>query len=278
MNLEISSLMWGLTIGFAAGSLIVALLWHLIHKHRVREVLELGAIVRSNLENLFTDQPLRTIRRRRLRDADPIAVVIDDQLLILRDQNADTRRQVKQLRIVLESMTEGVVAVDSRLRVILANPAAQPLLGIEASSLGRLLPEVIRNPKLLQIASDSVDQCKAIEAQFPLSTRDSLGRTVTRLIAVRIAPILRSLEGERPVSKPMASGAVFVVQDVTELRRLEHASGFCHECIARVEDTFGIDQALLRKSFGLGTYRSGSQPRVCSADRGAGGSADQFGF
>ncbi|MEI7923124.1 MAG: ATP-binding protein [Planctomycetota bacterium] len=221
MNLEISSLMWGLTIGFAAGSLIVALLWHLIHKHRVREVLELGAIIRSNLENLFTDQPLRTIRRRRLRDADPIAVVIDEQLLILRDQNADTRRQVKQLRIVLESMTEGVVAVDSRLRVILANPAAQPLLGIEASSLGRLLPEVIRNPKLLQIASDSVDQCKAIEAQFPLSTRDSLGRTVTRLIAVRIAPILRSLEGERPVSKPMASGAVFVVQDVTELRRLE---------------------------------------------------------
>ena len=139
MNTDFSTLIWGLTIGLVAGSAAVALMWRFSHNRRVEELLELENMVRSNLDNLFTDQPLRTIRRRR-RDADQIAAVLDERLSALRSENADSRRQVRQLRIVLESMTEGVVAVDSRLRVILANPAAQPLLGIQASSLGRLLP------------------------------------------------------------------------------------------------------------------------------------------
>lgn len=202
------------------GACIVALMWRLSYNRRSKELLELENIVRSNLDNLFSDQPLRTIRRRR-RDADQIAAVLDEKLSVLRSENADTRRQVRQLRIVLESMTEGVVAVDSRLRVILANPAAQPLLGIQASSLGRLLPETIRNPTLLDIAHDAVEKAKAYDAQIPISTRDALGRTSTRQIAVRIAPILRPLESDRASSKPSAAGAVLVVQDVTELRRLE---------------------------------------------------------
>lgn len=220
MNTDFSSLIWGLMIGIGAGSAAVALMWRLSHNRRVEELLELENMVRSNLDNLFTDQPLRTIRRRR-RDADQIAAVLDERLSALRSENADSRRQVRQLRIVLESMTEGVVAIDSRLRVILANPAAQPLLGIQASSLGRLLPETIRNPTLLDIAHDAVEKAKAYEAQIPITTRDALGRTSTRQIAVRIAPILRPLESDRPSAKPSAAGAVLVVQDVTELRRLE---------------------------------------------------------
>lgn len=220
MNPEIRFLVWGFVLGHVASVLLLLVAWRGFKLRRQEEFEELRKNLKENLENLFQDKPLRTLRRRS-RESGEIASLLDESLPVLRTQNAESRRQVRQLRVVLESMTEGVVAIDSRLRVILANPAAQPLLGIEESSLGRLLPETIRNPKLLAIAHDSVENARAYEAQLNLNTRDHVGRIQSRVIEVRIAPILRRPDTERPQLKPSAAGAVLVVQDVTELRRLE---------------------------------------------------------
>lgn len=220
MNQEFKFLVWGLLLGQFAMGLLLFLAWRRFRLRQQEEFTELRKNLKENLENLFQDKPLRTLRRRG-RDSGAIASLLDEALPTLRAQNAESRRQVRQLRVVLESMTEGVVAIDARLRVILANPAAQPLLGIEESSLGRLLPETIRNPKLLAIAQDSVENARAYEAQLNLTTREPVGRVQIRTIEVRIAPILRRPDSQRTQVKPSAAGAVLVVQDVTELRRLE---------------------------------------------------------
>lgn len=220
MNPELITWLWGLFAGLFIGVALVAGGWYWNHLRQVTELKDLAETLEQNLANLFSEKPLRSVRRR--RDAESLSVLMDRWLPRLRSENADSRRQMRQLRIVLESMTEGVVAVDSRLRVILANPAAQPLLGIEKSSLGRLLPEVIRNPKLLSYTSNAVDKARSFEAEIPLNIRDSLGRAHLRMVEVRIAPILRRLESDRSTTEmPAAAGAVLVVQDVTELRRLE---------------------------------------------------------
>lgn len=220
MNPELITWLWGLFAGLFIGVALVAGAWYWNHLRQVLELKDLAETLEQNLANLFSEKPLRSVRRR--RDAESLSVLMDRWLPRLRSENADSRRQMRQLRIVLESMTEGVVAVDSRLRVILANPAAQPLLGIEKSSLGLLLPEVIRNPKLLGYTSNAVDKARSFEAEIPLNIRDSLGRAHLRMVEVRIAPILRRLESDRSTTEtPAAAGAVLVVQDVTELRRLE---------------------------------------------------------
>lgn len=220
MTPEFRLFAWGILVGAGVATLASMLSWAGLRKRNWEESLDLRKNLAENLENLFSDKPLKTLRRRQ-RDTGLIASLLDESLPRLRSEQAESRRQVRQLRVVLESMTEGVVAIDSRLRVILANPAAQPLLGIEESSLGRLLPEIIRNPKLLQIAQDAVEHAKAYEAQISINTRDPVGRVITRNIALRIAPILRRLEAGRNQAGPTAAGAVVVLQDVTELRRLE---------------------------------------------------------
>ncbi|MFM1801853.1 MAG: hypothetical protein RJA81_1205 [Planctomycetota bacterium] len=219
MNPELINWVSGLMIGGLAGIFLTMLIWFWNHLRRGEEIRELQDVLEQNFSSLFNDQPLRTVRRR--RDVQPIAAILDRWLPRLRAEHSDALRQMRQLRIVLESMTEGVVAVDSRLRLILANPAAQPLLGIEKSSLGLLLPEVIRNPKLLEYVSNALEQATSVEAEIPLSLRDSMARPQQRLVEVRIAPILRRLEKDRPSTSPSVAGAVLVVQDVTELRRLE---------------------------------------------------------
>jgi two-component system phosphate regulon sensor histidine kinase PhoR len=205
--------------GLSAGVALACLAWLLQRRSQRRELAELARVIDYNLENLFSDKSIRSFRDARLTQG--LAGLLDKWLPQLRTENAESRRQMRQLRIVLESMTEGVVAIDSRLRVILANPAAQPLLGIDKTSLGKLLPEVIRNAKLLEFAAHSVLLADSEEAEIVVTTRDGVGRPISRTVDVRIAPILRRFSVPRGSDEPAAAGAVLVVQDVTELRHLE---------------------------------------------------------
>jgi len=123
----------------------------------------------------------------------------------------DQERQ--QLLVVLGAMAEAVIAVDPRRRLLFANASANRLFGLDAASVGRLLPELIRGPQVqdaveatLRLASPD-----AYEAELSLSGRDATSRSHSRLLSVRGTP----LPG-RP-----SPGAVFVFHDVTELRRLE---------------------------------------------------------
>ena len=219
MNLQIDFWGSGFLAGLISGVVIACLAWLWYRRRMRQELLEITQKIDFNLENLFTDKPIRSLRQSQFTDS--LAGAIEKWLPQLRSENSDARRQMRQLRIVLESMTEGVVAIDSRLRVILANPAAQPLLGIDTTSMGRLLPEVIRNSKLLEFAANSVQMAESEEAEIVVTTRDALGRPHSRTVGVRIAPILRRSDANRSVDDPAAAGAVLVVQDVTELRHLE---------------------------------------------------------
>lgn len=107
---------------------------------------------------------------------------------------------------VLGGMVEGVIAIDRRQRIQLANPAAGRLFGFSASVVqGRPLIEVIRDNSLHEAAR----QVLASREPQRLELKWEVGPA--RSLEVAITPFPG--EGNK--------GAVLVLHDNTELRRLE---------------------------------------------------------
>ncbi|MHB1561418.1 MAG: sensor histidine kinase [Isosphaeraceae bacterium] len=121
----------------------------------------------------------------------------------------------QQLNVVLEALAEAVIAVDPRLRLLFANAGANRLFGLDAGSVGRLIPELIRSPQVQEAieATLLLPAPQAYQSELILTTREGNARApgVARCLAVRGTP----LPGQP------SPGAVLVFRDVTELRRLE---------------------------------------------------------
>lgn len=116
----------------------------------------------------------------------------------------------QQLRAVLGGMSEGVIAIDARRRLLFANASANQLFGIDADSVGRLIPELIRSTQVQGAVEATLSSPTPYQGEVTLATRESVLRVHSRILAVYGTP----LPGPPP-------GAVLVFHDVTELRRLE---------------------------------------------------------
>ena len=122
---------------------------------------------------------------------------------------ADLERDGQQLRVVLGAMAEAVIAVDGRLRLLFANSSADTLFGLERASEGRLIPELIRSPRVQDV----------IESTFKLSSPNAY-RAEIAVSSARGPTRILSVRGTRLPGDPPPA-AVFVFHDITELRRLE---------------------------------------------------------
>ncbi|MBX3439058.1 MAG: PAS domain-containing protein [Planctomycetaceae bacterium] len=130
---------------------------------------------------------------------------VSDRFSELEHQTAKHTRTDQLLQTVLGTISEGVVVVDSAQRILFANAAARPLLDFATRDvLDQPLWEVARSPyvqELLQPVLATGGQ-KRTEFELP-RTRSVVAATATALPA-----------------KPIP-GAVLMLQNVTELRRLE---------------------------------------------------------
>jgi two-component system phosphate regulon sensor histidine kinase PhoR len=120
---------------------------------------------------------------------------------------AQLEQDRQQLRAILSGMVEGVVALDADQRILFANERASDLLELPAPApVGRPLWEVIRQRSLL----DSVRRALA----SPEPHREEINWTgkSARSLTVHAA---------RLPGGPFSAGAVLVLHDTSELRRLE---------------------------------------------------------
>lgn len=112
-----------------------------------------------------------------------------------------------RLETVLNYMPSGVLLLNSRGEIILANPAAETILGItEANYLGRHNLEVIRNYHLNERAKETLNSGDLITGDLKLLYPEE------REIRAYYAPL--------PLEKA-AQGVLVVLHDITALRRLE---------------------------------------------------------
>lgn len=126
----------------------------------------------------------------------------------LRQQIRSERRARAEIETILASMAEGVVAVDARERVLLMNATAARMLGlVEPIELGAPLWQHVRFPELERALAAALRSGQPWHADATPPGNASNGG---RVIALSVAPV----QGEVP-------GAVALLSDVTEVRRLE---------------------------------------------------------
>ncbi|MGE4158903.1 MAG: sensor histidine kinase [Planctomycetota bacterium] len=153
---------------------------------------------------------------------------------MVEEQLAASRSRSEELEAVLSSMREGLVALDTRLKILRLNPAAMQMLGCDTHAVGRAFPEVCRNAALLSLASRSMSVKDGAEEDIP-AAEDSVWR-------VQGHP-LTGLGGD-------AMGVLLILQDVTRLRNLEtmrrdFAANVSHELRTPVTAIRGFAETLM---------------------------------
>jgi len=126
----------------------------------------------------------------------------------------DADRQ--QLRTILGGMVEGVIAIDSKQRMLFSNEKAASLLEFHSKmAIGHKLWEIVRHRPILSLVDKSLEASKPQREEF-----DWKG-TTDRSLAIYVAPLPDS----------PGQGAILVLHDLSELRRLEQLR---HEFVANV--------------------------------------------
>jgi two-component system phosphate regulon sensor histidine kinase PhoR len=145
------------------------------------------------------------IHGRGPREVKLLAGALNSMADKLRQQIRSEQRARGEIETILASMAEGVVAVDAGERVLLMNDAAARMLGLDAAlETGARLWQHLRFAELERGLRATLENGEAwhTDAQSP---RDD-GRT----LSISVAPV----RGE-------SKGAVALLSDVTEVRRLE---------------------------------------------------------
>ncbi|MFH1617031.1 MAG: ATP-binding protein, partial [Candidatus Margulisiibacteriota bacterium] len=113
-----------------------------------------------------------------------------------------------QLSAIIESMTEGLVAVDAEGKIILANPSAENMFAVtEPEMIGKTLREGVRNNDISSLIAEAISSRKLVSREISAYLPDE------RIWLAQADPI-KGQKGE-------IVGAVCVLYDITELRKLE---------------------------------------------------------
>ena len=146
----------------------------------------------------------------------------------------DLARDRAQMEAILAGMVEGVLVLDRQGRVQLVNRAAQGMLAVDETSVGRRYLEVIRHPDI------SAQLTAALRGESVTPHELPLGRDSSRLFVARAAPVASGSD----------RGAVLVLHDITDLRRADQVrrdfvANVSHELRTPLTAIRGYVEALL---------------------------------
>jgi len=113
-------------------------------------------------------------------------------------------RERNRFEIVLENMNASVLALDQNHDIVLANQNAHQLLEQDEDLVGKPFLEQFTSPHLKKLV-ECVDNGEATTIEF-----DLIGKATPRKLLARATPLQK------------AKGSVIVLQDISELRRLEN--------------------------------------------------------
>ncbi len=143
---------------------------------------------------------------------------------------------------ILESMAEGVAVVGADERVVFSNAAFAQILGLGESEpsagQGLMLVELVRQSELLVLVKKALAERRRVESDV------TVGTLRPRTFAVTAAPVeaarVDTIEGN---AHRETLGAVLVLHDISELRRLERVR---RDFVANVSHEFKTPLTAIR--------------------------------
>ncbi|MDN5347858.1 MAG: two-component system, OmpR family, sensor histidine kinase ResE [Clostridia bacterium] len=158
-----------------------------------------------------------------------------NELAIALEDTINTLKQEKQkMANILANMAEGVLAVDSQGRLLLANARAAKTLALpDGDFLGRSLTELIPHPELKEFFQTILQERQSMTAEFRLNSG--------QFFLAHVSPLKEKEE---------IYGAVIVLQDISELRQLEElrrdfVANVSHELKTPLTSIQGFVEALM---------------------------------
>lgn len=113
-----------------------------------------------------------------------------------------------QLKAILQSMREGVIAINEKRRIILLNSAVEKIFGIkEQEVLGLTIREAVRNNAISDIAENTLVECGTLEEEINIFLPKEYS------FMAQASPIFGL--------NSSVLGAVCVLYDMTNIKRLE---------------------------------------------------------
>ncbi len=168
-----------------------------------RPLVEMQDVARQMSEGRFA-------ARAPVRSTDELGALgraLNVMVVRLREQFENLEAERAKATAILDGMVEGVIAVDGRESILLMNERARAMLGVgPGRGEGKPFLEVVRNADLHEIFRASRTAGDVARQELRLTT------PAERVLRVTAVPL--RLAGEE-------TGLVMVLDDVTELRRLE---------------------------------------------------------
>lgn len=157
-------------------------------------------------------------------------------------------RQRNELEAVLSSMVEGVIAVDADERVMTMNRAASHLLSVDpVVAIGQSIQAIVRSSTLHRLVSEALTAPGPVEGEVVVRPKEPSGemREGERFLLVTGSVLHGAAEGR--------IGALLVLNDVTQLRRLEtvrkdFVANVSHEMRTPITAVKGAVETLLDRS------------------------------
>jgi two-component system phosphate regulon sensor histidine kinase PhoR len=147
-------------------------------------------------------------------ETDQLATALNEMARKLSDTIGTLTEQRNEVDAILSSMAEGVVAIDSKERIITINQAAARLFAIDpAAAPGKWIGEAVRNTDVLEFLQ------KTLLSSGPVEGEALLPETANEKHSERFLQLhgsaLRDASGE-------SIGALMVLNDITRLKMLEN--------------------------------------------------------
>ncbi|HEU5115074.1 MAG TPA: histidine kinase dimerization/phospho-acceptor domain-containing protein, partial [Isosphaeraceae bacterium] len=190
-------------LGLGVGGLVV--LGIVVRRRRA-----LGELIRG-IHQLDDGRPPRPVQGTYLGRVGHLCRIFNEVAPRLERRLEQLEGDRQLLGTVLQGMTEGVIAIDGRRRLIFANEAADRLFGLGPEAVGRLVAEVIRSPQVQQSIDATVSSDVIHQGEIVVLPPQGRNRGATLFLDVHGTPLPDGAQ----------AGAVFVFHDVTDLRRLE---------------------------------------------------------
>jgi len=192
----------------ALGGLVIALLAAGVSYYVSRRITQPIEKIRQGAEHFSTGNLSHRLPAPETEEMASLAEALNRMAAQLDDRMKTVVSQRNELEAVLASMVEGVVAVDMEERIISMNQAAGRMFECDpARCQGRNIQEVIRNLALQRFVGRALSSDTSIADDFVLY------RGEERILNIHSTPLYDARQ---------QIGTLLVINDVTQLRHLEH--------------------------------------------------------